>query len=73
MSVKVYAAGGVILAEEVGKDTLSFTPQNTDLWVSGDQVGFTDNISKQTTVFGNYTDIVKKNDEVPVSLADAIN
>jgi hypothetical protein len=72
MSVKVYSSGGVILAEEAGKDTLSFTPQNTDLWVSGNQLGFTDNISKQTTVIGNYTDIVKKNDLAPTSLVDAI-
>lgn len=72
MSVKVYATGGVILVEETGKDTKSFTPQATDLWVSGLQVGFTELISKETTVFGNYTDIVKKDDTVPVSLADAI-
>jgi len=72
MSIKIYNSGGVILAIEAGKDTKAFTPQATDLWVSGDQLGFTELISKETTVFGNYTDIVKKDDTVPTSLVDAI-
>lgn len=72
MSVKIYATGGVILAEEAGKDTKSFTPQNTDLWVSQDQVGFTDSLSKETVNFGSYTNVVKKNNETPTSLSDAI-
>lgn len=72
MAVKIYAIGGVILAEENGNNTRSFTPQNTDLWVSGDHVGFTDSISKETVNFGVYSNVVKKNDTVPVTLIDAI-
>lgn len=72
MSVKIYKPGGTILAEQAGEDTLSFTPSKVDLWVSGNQVGFTDSGTKEIVKFGDYTDITKADDTAPSSLADAI-
>ncbi len=73
MSIKVYKPGGTILAEQAGKDTLSFTPSNNDLWVSGNQIGFTDSGTKETVNFGDYTNITKSDDTVPSSISDAIS
>jgi hypothetical protein len=72
MAIKIYKPGGTILAVEAGKDTLSFTPSKIDLWVSGNQVGFTDSGTKETVKFGDYTDITKSDDTVPSSISDAV-
>ena len=73
MSIKIYKPGGTILAEEAGQDTLSFTPGNVDLWVSGNDIGFTDLGTKETVNFGLYTNITKYDDSVSTSILDAIS
>ena len=64
MSVKIYKPGGTILAEEAGQNTLSFTPGINDLWVSGNQVGFTAEVianeTRATIPTDRYWDIERK-------------
>jgi len=72
MNVKVYRSGGLIFAEEAGKDLRFFTPEASDLWVSGNQVGIMDMISKQQNILGDWTDIVKDDDTNATSLVDAV-
>lgn len=71
MDVKVYRSGGLIFAEEAGEELKVFTPSGIDLWVSGDQIGFTDSITKEIVKLGDYSDIVKVNGVNATSLIDA--